>query len=53
MSAFKKEHILEELRARVSDFFGRESNATSLITVTRSRPLRRFENSYYQSICFS
>jgi ribosome-binding factor A len=35
MSAFKKEHILEELRARVSDFFARESNATSLVTVTR------------------
>lgn len=35
MADFKKEHLAEEIRARMSDFFGRESNATSLITVTR------------------
>lgn len=35
MAEFKKEHLAEELRARVSDYFSRESNATSLLTVTR------------------
>lgn len=35
MADFKKEHLIEELRARTGDYFSRESNSTSLLTVTR------------------
>jgi ribosome-binding factor A len=35
MSEFKKEHLTEELRKEVSNYLARESNGTSLLTVTR------------------